>query len=147
QRVGRFRVRLRQHVEERRLAGVGVADQGDGRYRCFLPPLAQLRAAAAHLLDVGADGVNARTDAAPIGFELRLAGAPRADAATQPRQRVAGADQPRQQVLQLGELDLQLSFSRPRAPREDVEDQLRAIDDLAADGLLDLPQLRRRQLV
>ena len=60
---------------------------------------------------------------------------------------VAGADQPRQQVLQLRELDLQLAFARARAPREDVENQLRAIDDLAADRLLDLAQLRRRQLV
>ena len=60
---------------------------------------------------------------------------------------VAGADEPRQQVLQLRELDLQLAFARPRAAREDVEDQLRAIDDLAADLLFDLAQLRRRQLV
>ena len=57
------------------------------------------------------------------------------------------ADQPRQQVFQLRELDLQLAFARPRAPREDVENELRAIDDLAADCLFDLPQLRRRQLV
>ena len=58
-----------------------------------------------------------------------------------------GADQPRQQVFQLRELDLQLAFARPRAPREDVEDQLRAIDDAALEPLLQLAQLRRRQLV
>ena len=86
-------------------------------------------------------------DAAAVGFELGFAGAPRADAAAEPRQRGAGADQPRQQVLQLRELDLQLAFARARAPREDVEDELRAIDDLAADRLFDVPQLRRRQLV
>ena len=57
------------------------------------------------------------------------------------------ADEPRQQVFQLRELDLQLAFARPRAAREDVEDELRAIDDLAADRFFDLPQLRRRQLV
>ena len=74
-------------------------------------------------------------------------GPPGADAAAEARQRVAGADQPRQQVFQLRELHLQLALARPRAAREDVEDQLRAIDDLAADLLLDLPQLRRRQLV
>ena len=60
---------------------------------------------------------------------------------------VAEPDQPRQQVLQLRELDLQLAFARPRAPREDVEDQLRAIDDLAVERLLEVAQLRRRQLV
>ena len=71
----------------------------------------------------------------------------RADAAAEPRQRRAGADEPRQQVLQLRELDLQLAFARAGAPRKDVEDELRAIDDLSADLFLDLPQLRRRQLV
>ena len=50
-------------------------------------------------------------------------------------------------IFQLRQLDLQLAFARPRAPREDVENELRAIDDLAADRFLDLPQLRRRQLV
>ena len=52
QRVGRFGVRPRQHVEQRRLAGVGVADERHGRHRRLVPPLAQLRAALAHLLDV-----------------------------------------------------------------------------------------------
>jgi hypothetical protein len=65
-----------------------------------------------------------------------------------PRRESAGPAPPaRQQVLQLRELHLQLAFPRARAAREDVEDQLRAIDDLAFGLLLDLPQLRRGQLV
>jgi hypothetical protein len=48
--------------------------------------------------------------------------------------------------IELGELDLQLPLSRPRAPREDIENELRPIDDFSLNGLLDLPQLRRRQL-
>ena len=112
-----------------------------------MAPLAQLRAALPDVLDVVADGVDARPNPAAIGFELGFAGAARADAAAQPRQRRAGADQPRQQILQLRELDLQLAFARPRAPREDVENELRAVDDLAADLVFDLPQLRGRQLV
>ena len=74
-------------------------------------------------------------------------GPARADAAAEPRQRGARAGQTRQQVFQLRQLDLQLPFARPRPPREDVEDQLRAVDDLATDLFFDLPQLRRRQLV
>src|SRR6185436_15378794 len=77
----------------------------------------------------------------------RFAGSACADAAAEPGQRRAGADEPRQQVLELRELDLQLALARPRPPREDVENQLRAVDDLAADLFLDLAQLRRRQLV
>ena len=93
------------------------------------------------------DRVDARPDPPAIGFELGFAGAARADAAAKPRQRGARAGQPRQQVFQLRQLDLQLAFAGPRPPREDVENQLRAIDDLPADRLFDLPQLRRRQLV
>ena len=49
--------------------------------------------------------------------------------------------------LQLRELDLQLAFARPRAAREDVEDQLRAVEHLALERRLEVAQLRRRQLV
>ena len=86
-------------------------------------------------------------DAAAVGLELRFAGAQRADAAALSRQRVARSDQPRHEVLELRELDLELAFPRARAAREDVEDQLRAIDDLAVERLLEVAQLRRRQLV
>ena len=40
-----------------------------------------------------------------------------------------------------------LPFARARAAREDVEDELRAIDDLAIERLLEIAQLRRGQLV
>ena len=55
--------------------------------------------------------------------------------------------QPRQPVLQLRQLDLQLPFARPRAPREDVENQLGAIDDAPAEDLFEVARLRRRELV
>ena len=42
----------RQQVEQRRLAGVGVADQRHRRHRLLVPPLAQLRAPAANLVDL-----------------------------------------------------------------------------------------------
>ena len=45
------------------------------------------------------------------------------------------------------QLDLQLSFARPRAARKDVENQLCAVDNLSPDFLLDLAQLGRCQLV
>jgi hypothetical protein len=79
--------------------------------------------------------------------QLGFAGASCADAAAQARQGVSRANQARQQIFQLRELDLQLAFARPGAPREDIENELRAIDDLAAHFLFDLPQLRRCELV
>ena len=86
-------------------------------------------------------------DAPAVGLELRFAGPERADAAALPRQRVARSDQPRHQVLELRELDLQLAFARARAAREDVENELRAIDDLAIERPFEVAQLRGRQLV
>ena len=122
-----------EHVEERRLAGVGVADQRHRRHRRLVTPLARLRPPPAHRVDLLRDHADAVPDPPAIGLELRFAGAAGADAAAEPRQRGARADQPRQQVLELRQLDLQLAFPRPRAPREDVEDELRAIDDLAVE--------------
>src|SRR5262249_20269687 len=122
-------------------------DQGDRWYRRLMSALTQLRAAPPHLLDVCTDGVDARTDAAAIRFELRLTGTSRANTAAEPRQRLARADESGQEIFQLRELDLQLAFTSPRTPRKDVENQLRAIDDLAADLFFDLLELRRRQFV
>ena len=87
------------------------------------------------------------TNTPPVGFEFRFAGSAGADAAAEPRQRGARAREPRQQVLELRQLDLPLAFARSRAPREDVEDELRAIDHLAIDALFDVTELCRRQLV
>ena len=86
-------------------------------------------------------------DPAPVGLELRLARAPGADAAAEARELGAVARQAREQVLQLGELDLRLPFPRPRALREDVEDELRAIDHPQVQRLFEMPQLGGRQLV
>ena len=60
---------------------------------------------------------------------------------------VPGSGQTRQQVLELGELDLPLAFPRARPAGEDVEDQLRAIDHLPLESILELAELPRRQLV
>ena len=147
-RVRRHRVAAGQRIEQRRLAGVGVADERDGRDGRLLPPLAQLRAPPAHRVDFLGEDADAVTDAPAVGFEFRFAGAARADAAAQPRQAPSlEPDEPRHQVLELRELDLKLAFTRPRAPREDVENELRAIDDLAVERFFEVAQLRRRQLV
>jgi len=85
--------------------------------------------------------------ASAIRLELRLTGPARADAAAEPRERRAGAGQARQQIFELRELHLPLALARARAAGEDVENQLRAIDHLALDPLLELPLLGWGQLV
>jgi hypothetical protein len=106
-----------------------------------------VRSTLPHLVDLALNRLDANANPAPIRFELRLTRAARADSAAQARQGGARADQPRQKVLELCELDLPLAFARSRAAGEDVKDELGAIDDLPFETILELTQLRRRQLV
>ena len=64
-----------------------------------------------------------------VGLELRLAGAARADAAAEALEVLPHAAHPRQVVLELRELDLELSLGADRVLGEDVEDQLGSVDD------------------
>src|SRR5262249_23267283 len=80
---------------------------------------------------------------------LLLAGAAAPDAAAEAREVPVAAGQPRQQVLQLGELDLRARLARARVQREDVEDEARAVEHphVVAPRLLEVPHLTRRKLV
>ena len=82
-----------------------------------------------------------------VRLELRLAGAPRADAAAEPLEVLPHAAHAREVVLELRELDLELSLGRHRVLREDVEDQLGAVDDARLQRVFEHPLLRRGELV
>ena len=83
---------------------------------------------------------------ASVGLELRLARAPGADAAAESLEVLPHAPHARQVVLQLRELDLELSLGRDGVLGEDVEDQLRAVDDARVERILEGPLLRRIEL-
>ena len=83
---------------------------------------------------------------AAVRFELRFARTARTDAAAQPRHRKATPGQARQQVVQLRQFHLQLPFASARAARKNVQNQLGAIQDLAAEGALQVALLGRRQV-
>src|SRR5207302_691844 len=53
----------------------------------------------------------------------------------------------RREVLEADDLHLRLRGTGVRVPVEDVEDDAGAVHDLGAGGLLDVPRLRRRDLV
>ena len=100
-------LRADQRVEERRLAGVRVADDADGRPQ---PPIASARgglALRADLLDALLHLGDPRPDDAAVGLELALAGPAGADPAAGPREVGPQPGQARQLVLELGELDLE----------------------------------------
>jgi hypothetical protein len=81
-------------------------------------------------LDLLLEVMDSLARAALADFELGLARSAPADAAGEARQGVVLLTEPRECVLQLRELDLELAVSRLGALREDVEDELGAIDDL-----------------
>ena len=82
----------------------------------------------------------------PVGLELRLARAARADAASEALQVLPHAAHARQVVLELRDLDLQLPFGTHGVLGEDVEDQLRAVDDTCVERVLEEPLLGRVEL-
>ena len=82
-----------------------------------------------------------------VGLELRLARAARADAPAEALEVLPHPAHPRQVVLELCELDLELALGADRVLGEDVEDQLRAVDDACLEGVLEQPLLCRLELV
>src|SRR5690606_27432664 len=106
-----------------------------------------------HLAEPAAQLGHPGVDPAPVGLDLGLAGAAQAHAAVAagapaglPGQRPAPAAQPRQQVAELGQLDLGLALAAPRVLGEDVQDERGAVDDLDLDHVLQLPELAGGQL-
>jgi hypothetical protein len=139
---GREELVLDQHagvgerVHEGRLPGVGVADQRD-RHVGHVGALFPVQLAGA--FDLGDPALQAHdlfADAPAIDLELGFTGATGSDAATaETRQVGPGARQARQHVLELRQLDLQLSLEAPGAGGEDVEDQLAPVEDLGVEAL------------
>ncbi len=90
---------------------------------------------------------DAQFDEAAVFFELGFAGAARADAGGGASQVAPHLTQPRQGVFELGQLHLQAGLGGARPGGEDVEDQLTAVEHLDFGGLLQVADLRRRQVV
>ena len=153
QRVLDQHARAGQRVEQARLAGVGVADDRDTA-DVVAPALAALGLAdLAHRGDVAAQLGHAVADPAPVQLDLGLTRAAAADAdaargATTdlPGQRLAPPAQAREQVGQLGQLDLRLAVPGAGVLGEDVEDQRGPVDHLDLELVLQLAQLAGREL-
>ncbi len=136
-----------EQIHQRRLAGVGVADQGDRSEGHFVA-LAPLQAARA--LDGGQAALqvaDALANAPAVDFQLGFTRAAGADAAAQARQVGPLARQSRHEIFQLRQLHLQLAFVAARPLGEDVEDQLAAVDDANFEGVFQIALLRRRQIL
>ena len=135
-------------VEQGGFAGVGVADDGGERPAVALARLALGPALAAHQDQFLADPRDAVLDAAAVGFQLRFTfAAPHADAALLAGQVAPEPGQPRQQMLELRQFDLQLALARAGAPGENVEDERGAVQHLAVENLLQVSALGRGKFI
>ena len=140
-------VRAGERVEERRLADVRVAGERDRRRLAARALLASRRALLLQLLQPAPQLRDAAPRHAAVGLELRLARAARADAAAEPLEVLPHAAHAREVVLELRELDLQLPLGARRVLGEDVEDQLRPVDDACLERVLEVALLRGIELV
>ncbi len=86
-------------------------------------------------------------DQPAVDFQLLFARPAHADAHLEPRQVIPHLLQPRQRVLQLGQLDRQSGLEGLRPAGKNVQNQLAAIKHLDAGGLLQVARLRRSEIV
>ena len=119
QLVARRHIGAGQRIEQRGLAGIGVADQRDHRERHAPPREAVQAAGAAHLLEFLLQPHDALADQAAVGLDLRLAGAAQeAEAAALALEMGPGPHQARALIVEMREFDLQRAFPAwPRARR------------------------------
>ena len=134
-------------VQQRRLAGVGVAGEGDPRDRGALAPGPHHAAVALQPRQPAAQRRDPVAGEAAVGLDLGLARAPGADPAAEPLEVGPQPPHPRQVVLELGQLDLELALGRVGVVGEDVEDHRGAVDHRHPQRRLQVALLARRQLV
>src|SRR6266566_5556864 len=129
--------------EQTRLAGIGVADEGGGRQIAATLPL--IGTMLGDVFEPLLEHRDLATNDAPVGFQLRFAGTSESDATANTRQVRPHAGEPRQQVLELRQLHLELRLVTARARREDVENDFGAIHHAHAEALLELDALHGRE--
>ena len=86
-------------------------------------------------------------DLVAVDLEFRLARPARPNPGAGVSQSLSPSTQSRQEVAKLSQFHLKLRLFGRRALREDVEDELRPVDDLAAERLLEVPRLAGAQVV
>ena len=146
QLVGRIGLGTGQHVEQRGLAGVGVAHQGHARQFAAHAGTAHLGALHFDFFQPLLQLLDALLQQAAIGFQLRLTGAAQADGTAALALQVGpAADQARGHVAQLRQFHLQLAFVAARALGEDVQDQAGAVQHAALQEFLQIAFLAGRE--
>ena len=133
--------------QEGALAGVGVADEGNYRHARTGTPSSIEGPLVSDGFDLALEAGDAVADEAAVGLELGFARAAGADGAFEPLQVAPLAGESRQEVLVLGELDLEAAFAGAGALGEDVDDERGAVEDFDLEGVFEGALLRWTELV
>ena len=139
--------RTGQPVQQRGLSRVGIAHNGNHRYRIFHSPFPLDGTHLAHLFQLRLQPVDPLADVTAVGFQLCFTGATGADAAALTAQAQTHAGQPGQQVLVLGKLYLQSALSGFGPLGKNIQNQRAAIQNRHADDLFQRPDIAGRKLV
>src|SRR6516165_9018315 len=136
-----------ERVQERRLAGVRVADQADRRDGASVTRLALRRPRLGDALQVLLELRDSPLDPPTVDLQLGLTWSSGADATALLAQRDAPPTQAGEAVAELRELDLQHPGLARGVLGEDVHDQRDSVDDVASESLLEVALLRGAELV
>ena len=138
-------LRARERLQDGRLARVRIPHQSRAELSLSaLPP----RGLGPHdALQLAPKFGDAGADESAVGLQLGLAGAPQPDPAADPREVDPHALEPGQQVLELGQLDLQAGLVGAGAGGKNVQDQFGAVHHPNLAQRLQVLALRGGQLV
>ena len=137
-----------ERIQERGLADVRVPGESDGRRLRAATRLPSRVALAAELGEAALEDRRRGCGRCRRSVSSCVSPGPRVP--TPPPRRSRCFHMPahaRQVVLELGELDLELALGADGVLGEDVEDQLRAVDDASLERVLEQPLLGRLELV
>ena len=144
-------------MEQGGLTGIGVADERDNRWAGGLAPGPIQPALGADGRDLFLQLGNAPSNTAPVRFQLGFARAAGGDTtaarpagtglgATEPGPLLPNLAQAGTQVLQLGQLDLELALPCLGTSGEDVQNERRPIHHPAPQPLAEVPLLGRAEV-
>lgn len=126
---------------------IRITYQGDGQKLAFVPVGAVQGALRAHTLDPILQFSNPPADPAAIRFKFLFAGAACPDASAESREKHAVTGEARKEIIQLGQLDLQLSFAASRPPGENIENQLGTVDHFQVEYFFEVAKLGGGQII
>jgi hypothetical protein len=106
-----------------------------------------LRADATNIFELLLKMAYTSRDLSAIRFELRFTWTTRPYTAAKLRHFHAASRKPRHHVMELREFNLQLTFSRSRMSRKDIQDKLCAVDHPPLYDSFDVALLRRAEIV